>query len=263
MASTSERPDLATAVRALAAERQPGASAHPDPADLVAHAGGTLAGERSERLQEHLVACAECARLVLDYADFERLEPPTPGHEVGSRELAVARKRLRNTSGASLAGRWNWASWVSPARRWQLVAAGLAAVAVGLGIWGLDTHQRLLRLERPAVNVAVYDLMPAGSDQVRSGGADTELPVVRSSAGAFLVLQLPEAKAFAVYRVEAYTASGERVWSADGAELDPVLKNFTLHLPPSSMPPGRYELRLLGVGDGAEETVAQYLLEVR
>ncbi len=63
------KPDLRTALQTIADRRQD-SGPHPDLEDLVAYHAGELAAVEEKRLQDHLVWCPECARLVLDLDTF-------------------------------------------------------------------------------------------------------------------------------------------------------------------------------------------------
>ena len=45
-------------------------------------------------VQEHLAGCGECVALVLDFAGFDALEPPTPAHRISRRDLNRRRRAL-------------------------------------------------------------------------------------------------------------------------------------------------------------------------
>ena len=67
-------------LRALAARRRSGEN-HPAPDELVAYRAGDLTPEEDDRIKEHLTQCRDCARLLLDLAEFEQLT--TPPEELG------------------------------------------------------------------------------------------------------------------------------------------------------------------------------------
>ena len=267
--------DLKQAVRALAAED--GRAKHPEPGELIAYsqgaqeAQGALTAERRDQLQEHLASCAECARLLVDFADFDELAPPGAGPRLTDADVAAARARLQRRveevagvpppAVAARGGRWRDA-FASP-RPWRLLAAALAAAVIGLAVFGGSQHQLLRRLGQPEVNVATHDLEPVGGDQLR-GGPSAAPTVINTQAGsAILILQLPGVESHPAYRVAIRGSESREVWSRAGAARDPVLGNFTLRLPPGALHPGRYDVEIFGVGESREELLARYAIEVR
>jgi hypothetical protein len=271
----SDADDLRRAAGRLTADERRGE--HPEPAELVAYARdaqgaqGALTEERRDRLQEHLASCAECAGLLLDFADFDALEPPSAGRHLDAAEVAAARLRFERRLAeidlaaaappAVAAGRGT--AWGSP-RPWQLLAAVLAAAAIGLAVWGGSLDRRLRRLGEPEINVATHDLEPVESGQVRAGaGAAPPAVVAVGAGGSILVLQLPGAEVLPAYRLAIRGADGREVASLPDAVLDPELGNFTLGLPRGSLPPGRYDIEIWGGSGEREEPLARYPIEVR
>jgi Putative zinc-finger len=260
--------DLKQTARALAAERR--RDGHPEAVELAAYAGEALPAERQDEVQEHLASCAECARLLADFLDFDELSPPDGFERLTDVEVAAARRQLQRSienrtvvapSAAVRGPRWTGA-FASP-RPLQLLAAALAAAVIGLTFWGVSQQRNLHRLQLPEVNVATHDIEPLGSDQLR-GGPATGPTVIDSAAGsAILILQLPEVQSHPAYRAAIRASDSREIWSRTGAVRDPVLGNFALRLPPGTLRPGRYEIEIFGVDGGREERVARYAIEVR
>jgi hypothetical protein len=247
--------DFPAAVRALAAERSARAGAHPEPEDIAAYADGELASVRADVIRDHLAVCPECAGLVLDYAELapgptadgpDRAEVAA-AYDAVRRDLVLQPQRDRST-----AGRGASADSVMP---WLLAAATLAAVV--LGVWGWSQHRALIAASSPRINVAAVDLDPEGSDQERG-----EEPVrqVDLSSGATLFLSLPGIDDPGALRVAIVDSAGRERWALEGARRHRVLGNLSLYLPPGSLAPGSYEIRLLTAGGGA--ALATYPLEV-
>lgn len=258
--------DEATLERALivaALRHQDGG--HPPADDLAAHAAGELAEEEREGLAEHLARCPECAGVVRDLAAFPALEPPpgTPARD--DERVQAAWERLAGAIGEEAAGdrggegprvlRWpplrtgGWAPlpWA--------IAAGLLLATVSLALWGAHLQRSLARLADARINVPVIELVPAGAATER-GPAGERLAFPRGGRSAVFLLELGDLRPFTQYRVE-LVANGEPVWSRSG--LRPVGDGrFTLELPLRLLAPGRYELRLSGLGDGDETPLAHY-----
>ncbi len=139
-----------------------------------------------------------------------------------------------------------------------LLAAAAALAAIGLGWWGWNAHRALEAARAPRVNVAIVDLQPRGSDEVRGEGRPEELDL---ASGADLVLALPGLTGEPELRVVILDARGRELWRLPGARLDPLLGNLALALPPASLAPGSYEIRVHESRSG--ELLATYAIEVR
>jgi hypothetical protein len=248
--------DFAAAVRALAAEERERAGAHPEAEEIAAYAAGTLDGARVDGVRAHLARCAECADLVLEYAEFA----PAPAAGAAQRgEVAAAYDEMRRELGLPAAERdaHRDGGYARPFRPWLLAAATLAAAA--LGIWGWSQHRALEAARTtPRVNVAAVDLEPRGSDQVRG---TPRRPPLDLAAGATLFLALPGMAESGELRVVIVDARDRALWSLRGARRDPVLSNLSLYLPPGSLASGRYEIQVFAAGGGPP--LAVYPLDVR
>lgn len=242
---------------------------HPPVEDLLAHATGELSVEARDDLQEHLARCPQCAGVARDLAAFPDLEPP-PGtappddERVQAAWRRFARAAERHASAddqeappAALvpphrAGAWAPLPWA--------LAAALLLATLSLGFWGLRLQRDLARLADARINVPVVELAPVGEAAER--GPATERVVVASGGrSAVFVLELGDLRPFARYRVRLLADGQRELWSRTG--LEPRGEGrFTLELPLRLLAPGRYELRLSGLDEGAETTLASYRFAV-
>lgn len=85
-----KKTDLREAARALALSRRPLEADHPDAETLAAYSEGALPAAEAERLQDHLADCAECARLMLDFAALPGLSEPCGPDESSEPDAEVA-----------------------------------------------------------------------------------------------------------------------------------------------------------------------------
>jgi len=262
-----DKPPFEESLRALAARRRSGES-HPAPEELIAYRAGDLTAEEDDRIQEHLTQCIECARLLLDLADFEQLTPPPV--EVGPVDARAEaswqrlRSRLREEGEPEEEPRVlqhrprpRVPLWRNPALPWAL-AAGLTMCVLGLGLWTATLQKKLGELSAPRTGIDIVDLYPESESTVR--GEAREVEQVRD--GDVLILNLPaEPRDFKTYEVEVVSASGK----------DPVLaplpvqvqdRSMTLQLPPSPLPPGPYTVHLYGRTGDRRELVDRYSFEI-
>lgn len=242
----TDRADFTAAVRALDAEERVPAGGHPAAEEIAEYVARTLDPERAEAVRAHLVHCSECADLVVDYAEFEPVPAADPAREAAG--VAAYARWLRRRGPArhrpdardDYAPLRDWRSWV-------LAAATLAAVL--LGLWGWSQHRALEATRKaPRVNVAAVDLEPLGSDEIRG---ETRRRSLDLSSGATLFLALPGWTGDAELRVVVVDERERELWRLSGGRRDPVLGNVSLYLPPGSLAPGHYEIRVIAADEAS------------
>src|SRR5215475_3253408 len=111
----------------LGARRDPGP--HPDPDELAAYHDGELSAERERRVQDHLVACHECARLLLD---LNGLADPDFGAGTGVDDKEAVWQRLREKTQAGTSVVPFRRPTLSSSRWLQALAASLLVATIGL-----------------------------------------------------------------------------------------------------------------------------------
>jgi hypothetical protein len=118
-------------------------------------------------------------------------------------------------------------------------------------------------LARPTAHVAVQDLLAAGDTTRGSGREHAPKPL---PPGDRLLLFLDAAGVPAQPAYEAEIAEdregGSVVWTERELPRDAENNNFTLDLPPGFLRPGKYRVRLYGIGDGKRQQLADYPLQV-
>jgi len=239
--------DLRDTLRELAAAARLRQGPHPEPQALLAYKQGALQPAEEERMQDHLVACPQCPELLIG---LDRLANPAAGAPASAVEQAAAWRlvwtRLR-AAGAARERTWTYA-----------LAACLAAVLVGSGLWVGSLRRTLDEVSRPQLNAPVLDLRPMARGE--EAGAVAEVP---AGARLFTLVLNPAAPPGAgVYRAEIFDAAGRRVWS--GAGLRPnSFDSFSLTLSRQTMGPGVYRLRLERTSGPRPEAIGDYALRVR
>lgn len=267
-----DKPSFEESLRALAARRHRG-EIHPAPDELVAYRAGDLTAEEDDRIQEHLTHCRDCARLLLDLAEFEQL--PLPPEEVGpvDARAEASWQRLRSRLGEGEPSKKEEPEteaaavppvrelrarpvvvpvWRRPAVPW-LLAAGLGLCVVGLGLRVGTLRSEVDRLSAPRLNISFEDLFADGA--TRSAQTE-EVPVLRGG-GVFVVTPPAE---HAEYEIEAVSTDGTLVIRPlRGPAIDGVL---TLEIPPSYLREGRYTARLYGIDNGQRQPLGEYPFEI-
>lgn len=255
-----DKPPFEESLRALAARRRSDES-HPAPEELIAYRAGELTAEEDDRIQEHLTQCRDCARLLLDLDEFEQLTPPP--EEVGPVDARAEaswqrlRSRLREEEQPEPVlqhrPRPRVPLWRSPALPWAL-AAGLSVCVLGLGLQMARLQKRVGELSVPRAGIEMVDLYPESESTVRGEARPSE----RVRDGSLLILNLPaESLPFEAYEVEVVSASGkEPVLQSPPAQGQDGLLTFPL--PPSSLAPGAYTVRLYGRTGDRRQLLDQY-----
>ncbi|HEX4962972.1 MAG TPA: zf-HC2 domain-containing protein [Thermoanaerobaculia bacterium] len=241
---------------------------HPEPETLAAYHAGELAQGEVQRLQEHLLACRECAALLLDLdgladpdfgagslsaTDQEALWGRIQG-EIAQEETPPTLTPLAPVIPLRRPARF------APQPRWlQALAASLLVATVGLSAWVVSLRHTVTELSQPQPNASVIQLSP-----LTTRGARGSEPVPGEARRFTVVLYLPGAGRAAEYRAEVLRADGGRAAEVPGLMFNEDLAGVSLELSRDEIGPGDYRLRLYGsTGQGApEKVVAEYRLHV-
>jgi hypothetical protein len=253
---------------------------HPAADELAAYHAGELAEAEEARVRSHLLACGECTGLLLDLDALQNdpafgADRPAPAAEIEAVWRAVqphvpARAAAPTASpdlaapaldrpatltapapptGREVARRPRQAPWL------QALAAALLVAVVGLSFWVLRLRTDLGALSRPQLNAPVQDLTPGGARGGEGGPLELRLP---PHTGLFtLVLNPASPRDFPAYAVDIAPAEGSVLWSGEGLEKN-AYGSFSLALPRSLMPDGRYTIRLYGVTGARREPLGDY-----
>lgn len=259
-----DKPSFEESLRALAARRRSGEN-HPAPDELVAYRAGDLTSEEDDRIKEHLTQCRDCARLLLDLAEFEQLTPPP--EELGPVDARAEaswqrlRSRLRDEEDEEdpeaeapvlrHRPRPRVALWQRPAVPWAL-AAGLALCVVGLGLRMGSLGRQIDELTGPQ---AVRAVILAPEDETTRGAGDEEIPIRAGEGVAYdlLLSSDPEAPTYSLYEVKIVPASGQSEPILAGRQVadEGILRVFL----PSAPAAGDYFFEVSGI-EGERATPA-------
>jgi anti-sigma factor RsiW len=236
---------------------------HPCDDELLGYRDGDLDPAAEGRLRDHLVGCRECTERLLDL-DALSPDPAIAGGADSEIEVAAAWRDLRAglaeeapeavrrsaASGAAGApGRW---------RALQSLAAVLALAVVGLGLWVAQLRRDVDRLAAPQENLPILYL----DEPVRAtGGAAPRIASPGPGGRVLLIVTPPPDGAAARYRAVVAVEGGREVWRA-GDLVPSESGTLRLLLPPRSLPPGRYELRLAGSTGDTSRLLARYRFTV-
>lgn len=235
---SGERADLHDEMRRLIAEDAPGPDEHPDPEELVDYHERRLSGPRADELQEHIAACPECASLVLEYSRDWAPGAATGGDGDRAFETLAWRRRVGV---------------------WQALAAALAVVAVGLGLWIAVGEPGRRDGGIRGVYMAA-DLSPEGT--ATRGGTAPPLTIPLGTRDVALVLPAEGLEAGVEYGIE--LRAGEKVVERARDLRAETGEALTVLVDADLLEPGSYEATLLRFGEGAAtgEQVETYVFTV-
>jgi len=242
---STSKPDLVVALRESLGESGSPAGSHPAPEELADYLEGRLSAGAEEEIGSHLLDCEDCSALLLE---LDGLKRETPETVVADFETAAAwrHQRARLFGDAST-------SWFGV----RALAASLALVSLGLGVWIVALERRLERLRAPQLEVPIANLEPLGS--MRDPGSLTSVAIPADAIRWVLILNLIEDSEAQVYRLEMTDSEGRRVTAQDGLRKSPT-GGFRLSLPRDFVPPGVYRIRL---ADGRDDrTIEEYSLRI-
>ncbi len=232
------------------------------PDDLIAYREGLTPAEE-EACREKLVSSPASVEQLLDLDGFADLQPP-PEERLSRRQVTAAWEDVAGR----IAGRGTVVP-LQPHRRatarWLALAAGLAAVAVGLAgasawLWAdrAALQARVGALSRPRINVAMVELYPPGF--YRHSGVEATLDVPAGAGTVHVLLSLPQPSAGEVFALRITDAARAAVWDGDGLVATEA-NTVSVALTREQLAPGRYRFEL-SESPGARR-VGAYDLEVR
>jgi hypothetical protein len=251
--------------------QEAGSPSCPPEEALAALAVGEPEPEERLALADHVASCRRCAALYRDLLDLHReaqRAAPAAGRSEAGRTWVLAAA----LAALFLAG---WSFWLLGQNR--RLAAELAAAAQAppaavrgaagaapeaarieealrrlatLGSAAAAQTERISRLEgelaelrAPRFNVPVVDLDPTSAVARGEAAAPRTVAVPAGASLVTLILNASAPPAAGSYGLEILDAAGRRVWAGSGLRPTPW-DNFSLAVPRSLLPDGRYRLRL-------------------
>jgi len=282
-----DRPPLGPALGELAEETLTAEGGHPAAEKLAAYALGEISGEAAEPLLDHLALCPACADFVLEVARAPASTPapaPVPGRGAGDapgpealsaaavasgwegiRRQLVARGLLPPAPAPPIAFKR------PPPRRFRLAALGspyalaatLAALAVGLGLWNLSLRRELAERSLPRMEARVVDLF---AEAWRAEGGEGEEISLAHPTTLLLHLVDPPASVRVEIRRAGDPPSAPPRWQQEqrrgAGRTENAGGDLTLLLPEGSLPAGSYRIDVLDLAGSPPVLCGSYELRV-
>ena len=241
-----------------------GGEEHPLPARLGAFVRGELPAGEQEPMELHLATCRECTDRVLEMRSSAiEAQPGADLTGEGLADEALAAEDLTAEVDAVVSRAFPKVPLAPPRSRLSRglltrLAAALAVVALGLGLWALSLASENSRLRSalvPQAGAAVVDLYPA-SYRPRGGEGPQRIPLPPGAQWVTVLLTPPaDAQTFSAYRLVVEDETGKPLWQGAASPGEPG--SFTLLLP-RRLAAGEVRFRLLGVGGESESLIEEY-----
>lgn len=238
---------------------------HPDAETLAAYHARELPAAAEQSLQDHLLLCRECARLLLD---LEELDDPDFGPEIevpegtGKALWDGLRQEIRKEPAPAVAAVIPFPSrrTLAPPPWMSALAAALLVAVIGLSVWVASLRGTVAELSRPEINAPVLDLVPSGVGEREGGPAPAA--VVPSGARSFTLILSPGRRGdFQDYEAEIARDGGEVVWRGRGLRPNDY-GSFSLTLSRHALGTGEHRLRLFGIRSDRREVLGEYALRI-
>lgn len=117
-------------------------------------------------------------------------------------------------------------------------------------------------LTQPQLNAPIIDLDPRGTVRGPSSGAAKLIELPTNTQLFTWVLNVVGQQSYSNYALEILDERGHRVWQGQGLRKSQD-NTFTLALPQSLLPAGKYQIKLYGLSGKQRELVEDYAVEIR
>lgn len=242
-------------VRAVAVEQRRELTGHPAPTQLLAYHRDQVAPEEMQEIRSHLALCPECARAVLDFGRFPKIEPADGTEPLTEEELDDAWADFKRRSPAAAPRSSPWPPLA--------LAASLLLATSGLALWGVAWfrgHLQPTNLQATAslANPLVLQLLPREAAVVR--GAPPEPVASGASSGPLVLLLSVSEPVAAPCTLKIFPEAGGPAHVQEGLLAGPE-GAFSVLLERRKFPPGRYRLELWSAapaGAGSSAPAAVY-----
>ena len=207
--------------------------------------------------ESHTSLNREETEIAEDWGALQNLIARSPSEDVGPQLKSLPDRSTRPLPGA-------WSGWIRSPRPFQLLAAGLACIVLGLG-WKLElAERRIAELVEPSANPTIATLMPVEFPKAtRDPLVDSTLRFPQGSRQTLLLLNYAGFEPFGSYRGSLLVGPSES--GQEGAvvhHFDRLERTadggFHVILHREWIASGQYEFRLFGASDGVEEALASY-----
>jgi len=246
--------------------------AHLSVEELAAYHAGALTEDEEARVQDHLLACPECTRALLDLDALRHGADPADEAPDAEKEAfwQALRPRLAEADDPDEINEVATAPLPAPipfparqeipgrsprrSRAFQLLAATLAAAVVGLALQNASLRRTVDDLSQPDLGAPVRDLSATVSREAAAPAVVTLAPDDRFFT---LVLSPADPRDFADHEVVLEKSGGGEVWRGRGLQKNRY-GTFSVVLARRRTGDGDYTLRIFGIEGEQKRIVGEY-----
>lgn len=223
--------------------------------EIAAYQAGDLSETEEARVQDHLVGCPECTRMLLDL-DALRLGADPADEAPEAEKEAFWRSLQPRLAPAPLPFpvKKETPDRSRRLRGFQLLAATLAAAVVGLAIQNAGLRQTVGDLSQPDLGAPVRNLSATASRDATEPAVVSLAPDDRFFT---LVLSPADPRGFPDHEVVLEKDGAGEIWRGRGLRKNRY-GTFSLILARRLTGPGDYTLRIAGIGGGAKRSIGEY-----
>ena len=216
--------------------------------EIAAYHAGRLPEAAEARVQDHLVECRECTRMLLDLDALRSGADPADEASDAEKDSfwQILYPRLPP---------------VRSSRRFpvpQLLAAALAAAVVGLAIQNVSLRTTVHELSQPDLGAPVRDLSATAT---RDDAAPAVISLAPDDRFFTLVLSPVDARDFPDHEVVLEKAGDGEIWRGRGLRKNRY-GTFSLILARRLTGKGAYVLRVFGIAGKQKDLIGKYLFRL-
>ncbi|MCI0486685.1 MAG: zf-HC2 domain-containing protein [Blastocatellia bacterium] len=123
-------------------------------------------------------------------------------------------------------------------------------------------QEQVARLASPQLNAPTLDVYPGELTERAEGRTANDLEIPGSALSVTLILNSHSPTAYTNYSIEILDARNRRVWKG-GRLLRQSTNDYTINVPTSLLPPGRYGINIYGQREGKRVKVESYKIRIR
>lgn len=234
---------LAASFRALIEDARSRAPSHPTHDELTDYSLEDLTFEEQEKIKDHLAICPQCVKSLQELRTATAARPSRRPSVETTEALWTS---LRETSGLFAApSRWQRLVATLTTPRFAYAVVAVLCLAVGVLSFQLASLRRTALPDEPLGSVFLSDLVPY-EGALREPESEETTRVPPGSDHFLWILNLADTRSYPNYQVEIADPDGRIRWRNRALERGPF-GNFTLQIPRSFLPTGRYRITIYGV----------------
>jgi len=276
---TEPRDELEEAVQSVIEKGRRWVGPEPSEEELLAYHRRELSPSEMDRFEERLAHYPDAARLLAAFTTDAEPKPGDPDHVSDEGQATAWRElqaRLDEPMPPARAAHSFSPSAPKPATFWRRIPvpariafAATTGLVLLLGILWYGRGERIEELSRQVALLREPQINPEQrlfAPEMHHRGAEDEGVIQLPHREhpyliSFALFDVPDYPSYRLVIVRAGSASAEPIWTSSGLERQSD-GTFSLLIPGTYLPRGKYELRLFGLRGKSAELLASYVVEV-